>query len=602
MNEALKPAWRKHESNNQPTVKPERRIARTTKGSLKRSVGAVMRWRGSSVMEASVVAGAVILAALTYSLITGQMWEDFFITFRHSQNLCEGKGLLYNPGERVHGFTSPLGTLLPAVCYLITGGRSYLAALWLFRFLSMAAMAAGGLLFFRGMKGGSGQNHLVRWAFVLLFCLESKAIAFSTNGMETGWLLLFLGWAFYLFSRDFSGSWLAGGVCWAGLLWTRPDGSIYIIALALASFLFQPDSRKKQAGALGKCGVVGAALYLPWLGWAWSYYGTPIPQTVFAKAAPVGDFPDQIGQTVVRVLQHYPEMTARVFQPIYFDLGEGWLGDKSWDWLITTLSAAMGGFCAVYWVFPTPDRVGRMASLCFALSAAYLASLNYVCPWYMPPVIVFGLVVLTKGVFTLGALARRAFPRDEILGLSRALAVFLILTLCLAQMFLFGLTVREMEIQQRVIENEHRTLIGLWLKDHVREGQSVYLEPLGYIGFFSGAHMIDWPGLVTPEVVRLRDVKRLDMFTMIPELTPDWVVLRQSEFLEMSRSGMASFFKDNYILAKEFDVKDRIEHYSFLPGKPYLLYDAQFYVFRRKSRPQLVPPRFPHRDELQPPG
>ena len=47
-----------------------------------------------------------------YTLYTNHIWEDFFITFRHSQNLCEGKGLVYNEGERVHGFTSPLGVLL----------------------------------------------------------------------------------------------------------------------------------------------------------------------------------------------------------------------------------------------------------------------------------------------------------------------------------------------------------------------------------------------------------------------------------------------------------------------------------------------------------
>jgi hypothetical protein len=58
-----------------------------------------------------------VLVPLLYALYTGHIWEDYFITFRHSQNLCEGHGLVYRPGERVHGFTSPLGTLLPALCY-----------------------------------------------------------------------------------------------------------------------------------------------------------------------------------------------------------------------------------------------------------------------------------------------------------------------------------------------------------------------------------------------------------------------------------------------------------------------------------------------------
>src|ERR1700756_5101902 len=80
---------------------------------------------------------------LAYSLYTNEIWEDFFITFRFSRNLCEGKGLVYNIGERVHGFTSPLGVLLPALTYWLTGKSSYVAALWAFRIISIAAFAGG---------------------------------------------------------------------------------------------------------------------------------------------------------------------------------------------------------------------------------------------------------------------------------------------------------------------------------------------------------------------------------------------------------------------------------------------------------------------------
>src|SRR5579871_1010837 len=45
------------------------------------------------------------LVPLGYAAYTGHIWEDYFITFRYSQNLVEGQGLVYNPGERVHGFT-----------------------------------------------------------------------------------------------------------------------------------------------------------------------------------------------------------------------------------------------------------------------------------------------------------------------------------------------------------------------------------------------------------------------------------------------------------------------------------------------------------------
>src|SRR5262249_9424252 len=101
--------------------------------------------------EAALMAVAGILVPFAYALYANHIWEDYFITFRHSQNLCEGKGLLYNPGERLHGFTSPLGTLVPALCYLATGQTSYLPAMWLYRVLSILAFAGGGVLLLKAM-------------------------------------------------------------------------------------------------------------------------------------------------------------------------------------------------------------------------------------------------------------------------------------------------------------------------------------------------------------------------------------------------------------------------------------------------------------------
>src|SRR6202035_2652484 len=89
---------------------------------------------------------AAILVTLSFVLYTQQTWEDYFITFRCSRNLCEGNGLVYNPGERVHAFTSPLGVLLPALGYWAIGVDSYVPALWFFRALSILAFAGGGCL------------------------------------------------------------------------------------------------------------------------------------------------------------------------------------------------------------------------------------------------------------------------------------------------------------------------------------------------------------------------------------------------------------------------------------------------------------------------
>src|SRR5262249_29250347 len=85
-----------------------------------------------------------LLGCLGYALYTGHVWEDYLITFRFSKILVDGHGLVYNLGERLHGFTSPLGVLLPALGYWLTGNDQ--SALWFFRVLSIAAFLTGGLL------------------------------------------------------------------------------------------------------------------------------------------------------------------------------------------------------------------------------------------------------------------------------------------------------------------------------------------------------------------------------------------------------------------------------------------------------------------------
>ncbi|MEK9148506.1 MAG: hypothetical protein AAB267_00510, partial [Candidatus Desantisbacteria bacterium] len=46
--------------------------------------------------------------------------DDAFTSFRYAQNLVDGHGLVYNPGERVEGYTNFLWTLIIA-CFMKTG-------------------------------------------------------------------------------------------------------------------------------------------------------------------------------------------------------------------------------------------------------------------------------------------------------------------------------------------------------------------------------------------------------------------------------------------------------------------------------------------------
>jgi hypothetical protein len=508
---------------------------------------------------------ACCVTALGYAWYTNHVWEDYLITFRHSRNLCEGHGLVYQPGEPVHGFTSPLGTLLPAACHLATGQTSYLAALWSYRVLSAAAFAGAGLLLLRGLReANSGTIALIVLGF--LFVVEAKAVAFSMNGMETAFMLLFVAWGLLLVVRDQPASWFAFGLCSAGLMWTRPDGCIYIAVLSLAALLFTTGPRAAWFRALLKSGLVCAVLYLPWFLWAWSYYGSPVPNTIRAKADP--DAPHTLFAMIRHTIEWLPTRTATTFRPIYPTFG-------SWPMAIAATTAVMGWFCALYWLLPVRDRLGRIASFCFGCVSVYLSWLTTDFPWYHPPVAVCGLVVLTRGVCHAAERARPMVPWAPML------AGMLLLLLCGERLWVFVHVARQMRVQQSEIENGTRMQVGLWLKDHVRAGERVYLEPLGYIGYFSEAKMLDYPGLVAPEVVQARRERPRDFVTVGMRLRPEWMVLRPEEAERMSSE--TETFDDAYELMKVFDARPRLQECHDMPGNEYVLGDAVFQVYKRKE-------------------
>ncbi len=515
---------------------------------------------------------AAVTSTLFYAISTGQIWEDFFITFRHSVNLVEGRGLVYQPGERIHGFTSPLGVLLPALCYELTGEQSYERAVWAFRVPCIIAYVIAGLLVL-GRIGRECGRSLSWWAMAVFLVLDVKSIAFSVNGMETAFVLFFIASTMSLVSREpISWRWVALGISWGGLMWARPDGCVLILAGVLAEFAFGPMELRDKWRDVTRAAGLGAAIYLPWFLWAWTYYGSPLPHTIVAKMnLPASLEPGAGG------IGHYFLTARQAFLPIYYNLGNG----QGWHPMFRVWSFGLGLFAALYWLVPVADRCGRSFSLLFAVTVFYLSQLSFSFPWYLPPATLFGLATIAIG------LPRLVKPLSRL----RWLAPIALSVVAVGLGLIYAMTVFEMRVHARVVDRGNRARVGRWLADHVLPGDRVYVECVGYIGYFSGAAMADWPGLVSPEVVWLAREHNTDFYTTFGALRPEWAVLRPWEAEEMVKRIPA--FSRNYELLEVFDVNPIIYSHAtpsvlrpfldkaHLPGIGYLTYDAKFYVFRR---------------------
>ncbi len=532
---------------------------------------------------------AACLVCLVYSLATNQIWEDSLITLRHSENLLKGEGLTYNVGERVHGFTSPINVLLLVVCSWLTGKSSYVATFWLYRLFTIPAFAAGGVLLLKAFRETSPRWSAATWFLGVVYLFDIKNVAFSTNGMETAFMLLFVAWAVYLMSRSQTDQWLLRGLCWGGMMWTRPDGCVYIVAFSIAELIFLSTSRRSSFVSLAKAAAVCAVVYAPWFIWASAYYGSPVPHTITAKANLEQGALGQLWATADNYLSILIMQSGQAFRPIYYTaLTTDWFKVEACGRALNGLTRIVGVVALLYFTYPVPDRFGRAMSLCFAILCSYFSYMTRAYPWYHPPVTMLGAIAFTRAAVSFAFAAREGISRNVGLRLRKALIVTTFIVLAVGQILLFWPMMLIQRFSQAEVEDGNRAVIGKWLKENAGPKDNVYLEPLGYIGYFSGLHMDDFPGLVSPEVVRIRRQLPKDelpigaeQLLIIPELKPDWVVLRASEYQLLSNSPLFEQFKKDYVLRHEFDINNRLNEQSFLPATRFHRYDAYFGVFRR---------------------
>lgn len=519
-----------------------------------------------------VVSGIIAaVVCLGFAAFTGHIWEDYFITFRSSLNLASGHGLVFQPGERVHAFTSPLGTLLPALFALGGGDDVAVRALWGFRIVSAAALGSALWLATRTTLR-HGIAPAIVFAIGMAWAFDAKIVDFSINGMEAALLIFFLTLAWHGFATG--GRLLPLAIGCSGLQWTRPDGCVFFAVLAIAWLGLGIRDRANpwlaRLSIIIRSIALGIAGYLPWLLFAWIYYGTPVPHTILAKIshhAP-GELAGALALYPWRLI--FGHVGAHdLFLPSYHYMG-GWPDAIEWPARLMTVTAALA------WVWPRVAPAGRVASAAFFLGGFYIEYIPR-SPWYYPAWQALALIAIA---YILDASAGSALPSTQTIRRSavRITALLLVGFQCV----LFACVAWQVRVQQTVIENGHRREIGRWLAAHaVSPRDTVFLECLGYIGFYSGLKMLDYPGLSSPEVVAARRAGHAGFANVIGPLQPTWLVLRPKEAVQAFQSRPE--LQGEYLLRRRFDVRAQVDAQTILPGRGYLNFDSAFLVFQRAS-------------------
>jgi hypothetical protein len=196
----------------------------------------------------------------------GSLIDDAYIVFRYADNLLAGLGPVFNAGERVEGFTSPLWLVLLAAAKAV--GVSYETAVFVLGTVCAAAALFPAYALARRVAPGAAAL-----AAPLLLCVHPGFAMWSVHGLETSLFALLVTSAVWAVERRPA----VAGVLTGLAFWTRPEGALWAVALTL---FMLARGRRRDAVALS-AGFLFLALPIETA--RILYYGAPFPNTYYAK-------------------------------------------------------------------------------------------------------------------------------------------------------------------------------------------------------------------------------------------------------------------------------------------------------------------------------
>jgi len=465
------------------------------------------------------IATVLIAASLWvwYKWLTNSAGDDAFITFRYAENIARGQGFVYNAGEHVMGTTTPLYTLLLAGLGWLLGPPNIPQIS--FVICVLAGAGSGIFTYLTLVELGVPSRYAVLVIAAYLF--HPHLLWTATSGMETTFVVFLMSLSFYLFVTRHDGwGFLVCGLAFV----TRLDTAIWTSALVLGTMIARRDARLLLRS------VWFLAIAVPWLVFATLYFGSPIPHSITAKAsiantagqhAPFSvdgarDLAGWIVPTVAAPLMAIPNVPARLALLISFLLvGAGVL------------------------VFKLRRRELWVPLLFGALyvAAFYLGHSPHF-PWYLIPLVWASSIVLGVGLGEVTQIGQRGWSafgvRTAPLASLAGGVLIAVLACCMALALRSEIATYDHPLRPGG-QGDIRENIGEYLQAHSRPGDTVMLEPIGYIGYYSGLHVLDLAGLVSPDVVAT--YKRVGHEPLIFQWAvesrqPEWIVLRQFEMDE----------------------------------------------------------------------
>lgn len=430
--------------------------------------------------------------------------DDAYITYRVARNLADGLGPVFNPGERVLSVTTPGYALLLAALSPLS--RDFVALGLALSGLGLLA-TAGLLVELSWRPAGDvrspahGLAALVAVALVLTFRLLGEAVGMETPLYVVGLLALFAAYRRALGHPVQSAAhrrWLALTAAAAGIAFLlRPDG---LLAAAAVAGHYLATQRRVAWPGLALFGAAALAVAAPWVIFAWLYYGSPVPNTLAAKAT-----------------QGLAEDVPR-WGPGLWAAAQEWARAQPAAAALAAVGLVVGLRCA-----GTTAAVRRV-SVAWAVLTVALHSLLGVRSyfWYYAPLMPVVALLAGDGV---AWLAQQAGRRRRAVGV--LLAILAVAVAVPAALAAGRLAVRPEPRQRELAYARTAAVLAELCRQPGHE--PVAMAEIGLLGYLTGCRVVDFSGLLQPELAHLAALPAEKMEWTLKRYAPPLVVLAGSE-------------------------------------------------------------------------
>nr|HID14370.1 hypothetical protein [Anaerolineae bacterium] len=435
-----------------------------------------------------------LVTGVAFAAFSHWAYDDPFITYRYAANLLAGSGFVYNPGLRVLSTTTPLYTLLLALL-----GRVWPDLPTLSNFVSAISLALGGL--FLWQLAQMWKTVLVGWTALLLY--PAFPLLCSTFGGEMPfYTMLCLGTFAWYVQRRYVLAALFGGLA----LLTRADAGVVLVLLAAHHLLCRREPMPWPALA------PFALITLPWFAFAWWYFGSPLPATLTVKQhqaqmAISQSFAEGFVSTIVR---NYGRLWVYRVEAALVGTGVVYALVRRREWMLFL------AWPALYFVAYTVLGVSRYF-------------------WYYAPLVPGFVAAVGLGAAACAGGLRRILQRPR-----WAQAVVLV--------GLLALTAQQGRGVWRLRQHPDRRIaiyqaVGEWLRENAPPEATVGTLEVGVIGYHAQRPMVDFAGLIQPDVALQMNWETTYQDTAIwavQHYLPDYLVLNPDWFPELMHSVVSA--------------------------------------------------------------